>query len=305
MTKDGIRIGLFANMGHPDESAVVLEYGLDGVGLFRSEYLFLQAAQPPDLDAQTEAYTEVAAMLNPRPVTIRTMDLGGDKTPRFEMGQSSSVLSTGARGVAYSLAERTLFRVQITAIVRAAQRGKVRIMFPMVKGSSELRQARCIVEEILRKELPNRQLLIGAMIETPSALFDLDAILKEADFLSIGTNDLTYSILDMDRRSHGHSLVNSFCNPSVVRATHQIVQSARKHGKPVSVCGEAASDPAVACLMVGLGLKNLSINPFSASRLCSVINRMSVDQMSALAEEALIAETEAEVLGLVSSVPSY
>jgi len=301
VTKDGTRADLYANIGHPDESAVVLEYGLDGVGLFRSEYLFLQAAQPPDLEAQTAAYSEVATMLNPRPVTIRTMDLGGDKIPRFDGNEASSLLRTGVRGLAYSLAEGDLFRIQIAAIVRAAQKGNVRIMFPMVRSSSDLRQARRMVEEILRQELPDKQLLIGAMVETPSALFDLDGILEGADFLSIGTNDLTYSILDMDRRSHGHSLVNSFCHPSVVRATHQIVQAAHKSGKPASVCGEAASDPAVACLMIGLGLRSLSINPFSAPRVCSAINRMTVDQMNALAEGSLEAETEAEVLRLLSS----
>jgi phosphoenolpyruvate-protein phosphotransferase len=295
VTKDGTKIDLYANIDHPDESAVVLEYGLDGVGLFRSEYLFLQAAQPPDLVAQTAAYSEVAAMLNPRPVTIRTMDLGGDKIPRFDGNEASSILRTGVRGLAYSLAEETLFRTQITAIIRAAQKGNIRIMFPMVKGASELRQARRMVKEIVRREAPDKELLIGAMVETPSALFDLDAILEDADFLSIGTNDLTYSILDMDRRSHGHSLIHSFCNPSVIRATHQIIQSARKHGKLVSVCGEAASDPAVACLMIGLGLRNLSINPFSASRLCCAINRRTVDEMKDLAEGALTAKTETEV----------
>ncbi len=303
VTKDGTNIGLHANIGHPDESAVVLEYGLDGVGLFRSEYLFLQAAQPPDLDAQTAAYSEVAVMLNPHPITIRTMDLGGDKIPPYSENEALSILRTGVRGLAYSLAEGNLFRIQITAILRAAQKGTVHIMFPMVKSSSELRSARRVVEEIARNELPDRQLLIGAMIETPSALFDLDAILEDADFLSIGTNDLTYSILDMDRRSHGHSLVNSFCNPAVVRATHQVVQAARKHGKPVSVCGEAASDPSVASLMIGLGLRVLSINPFSASRVCSAINRMTVGQMTAIAERALKAETETEVRELLSSIP--
>jgi phosphoenolpyruvate-protein phosphotransferase len=303
VTKDGAKISLYANIGHPDESAVVLEYGLDGVGLFRSEYLFLQAAQPPDLEAQTAAYSEVAAMLNPRSVTIRTMDLGGDKIPRFDGTEASSILRTGVRGLAYSLSEGDLFRIQISAIIRAAQKGNVRMMFPMVKSSSELRQARRIVEEILRRELPVKQLLIGAMIETPSALFDLDKILEDTDFLSIGTNDLTYSILDMDRKSHGHSLVQSFCNPSVVRATHQIVQSARKYEKPVSVCGEAASDPAVACLMIGLGLRNLSINPFTASRLSNTINQMTVDKMEALADRALKAQTEPEILDLLSSVP--
>ncbi|MBN2035216.1 MAG: phosphoenolpyruvate--protein phosphotransferase [Chitinispirillaceae bacterium] len=301
-TKDGMKIDLYANIGHPDESAIVLEYGLNGVGLFRSEYLFLHAAQPPDLDTQTAAYSEVAAMLNPRPVTIRTMDLGGDKIPRFDGNEASTILRTGVRGLAFSLAEGNLFHIQITAIVRAAQKGNVRILFPMVTGSSELRQARRIVEDILRKETLDNRLLIGVMIETPSALFDLDAIMKEADFLSIGTNDLTYSILNLDRRSHGHSLVNSFCNPSVVRATNHIVQSARKHGKPVNVCGEAASDPAVACLMIGLGLRNLSVNPFSVSRLCFAINQISIDEMNGLSEAALKAETESEILKLLSSV---
>jgi len=124
VTKDGTKIDLHANIGHPDESAVVLECGLEGVGLFRSEYLFLQAAQPPDLEAQTAAYAEVSAMLNPRPVTIRTMDLGGDKIPQFDMTEVSSILRTGIRGLAYSLAEGNLFRIQLKAIVRASQKRK-------------------------------------------------------------------------------------------------------------------------------------------------------------------------------------
>lgn len=303
VTNDGTKISLFANIGHPDEASLVQELGLDGVGLFRSEYLFLQAAQLPDFNSQAAAYAEVSSMLNPRPVTIRTMDLGGDKIPRFYGSEIFSVLRTGVRGLAYSLNEGNLFRTQITAIIRAAQKGNVRMLFPMVKGASELCQARDIVEELMKYELSDKGLMIGAMIETPSALFDLDEIVRHADFLSIGTNDLTYSILDMDRRSHGNSLVDSFCNPSVVRAVHQIVKVAGSHGKTVCVCGEAASDPVVACLMIGLGLREFSINLFSTAQLCNVIKKMTIGQMTVMAEKALKARTEEEIREMITSVP--
>jgi phosphoenolpyruvate-protein phosphotransferase (PTS system enzyme I) len=301
ITKDGVEIELHANIGRPDEAGVVLEHQLDGVGLFRSEFLFLEAERPPDLETQIAAYSEVARMLDPRPVVIRTMDLGGDKMPRFDRTANDMALRAGLRGLAYSLAEKTMFRTQVLAILRAAQRGNVKIMFPMVIGMADLSEARRMVDEVLESERLSKRPPIGAMIETPAAAFDIEGILQIADFVSIGTNDLAHSILAMDRGSQGQAGVLSFLHPSVLRATEQIVRAALNQGVAVSVCGEAASDPAVACLLVGLGVKDLSMNPFLSARVRHAIRQVTIDQAQALAKEALGAITPKEVQEIVAS----
>jgi phosphoenolpyruvate-protein phosphotransferase (PTS system enzyme I) len=300
MTKDGVDIGLYANIGRPDEAGIVLEHRLDGVGLFRSEFLFLEAERPPDLEAQTAAYSEVATMLDPRPVVIRTMDLGGDKRPLFDRTANDMALRVRLRGLAYSLAEKTMFRTQILAILRAAQGGNVKIMFPMVIGVADLSEARRLVDEVSQSEQLSKRPPVGAMIETPAAAFDIEGILQIADFVCIGTNDLAQCILAMDRGSQGHPGVLSFLHPSVLRATEQIVRAAVNQGVAVSVCGEAASDPAVACLLVGMGVKDLSMNPFLAARVRHAIRQVTIDQAQALAKEALAATTPKDVQEIVA-----
>lgn len=299
VTKDGVEIGIYANFGRPDETRVALEHRLDGVGLFRSEFLFLEAERPPDLETQTAAYAEVATILAPRPVVIRTMDLGGDKMPHFDRTANDMHLRAGLRGLAYSLAEKALFQTQILAILRAAQRGNVKMMFPMVKGRADLSEALRLVNEVLQTEPLSKRPPIGAMIETPAAAFDIRGILPLVDFVSIGTNDLAHSILAMDRGSQEHSGVLSFLHPSVLRATEQIVRAALDQGVALSVCGEAASDPAVACLLIGMGVKALSMNPFQAPRVCHAIRQVTLGQAQALAQEALGAATPKDVQEIV------
>ncbi len=302
VTRDGAEIRLHANIGRPDEAVLVLENRFDGVGLFRSEYLFLHAERPPDIEAQTTAYGEVAAMLAPLPVVIRTMDLGGDKMPRFGTAASELAVRSGLRGLAYSLAEITMFRTQVTAIIRAAQRGNVSMMFPMVMGVADLREARALVDDLLRREAPEKRLPVGAMIETPAAAFDIHGILKIVDFVSIGTNDLSHSILAMDRGSEGKVGVSSFLHPSVLRATHQVVQAAVKRAVSVSVCGEAASDPAAACLLIGMGVRDLSINPFLVARLRHTIRQVTIGQVQSVAKDVLDATTGKEVKAILAAM---
>ncbi len=301
ITKDGVAIGLQANIGRPDEACLVLEHRLDGVGLFRSEFLFLEAERPPDLETQTAAYSEVAGLLAPRPVVIRTMDLGGDKMPRFDGIATDLALRAGLRGLAYSLAEKTMFRTQILAILRAAPRGDVKILFPMVIGVADLSEACRLVDEVVQSEQLSKRPPIGAMIETPAAAFDIQGILQIADFVSIGTNDLAHSILTMNRGSQGPSGVLSFLHPSVLRATERIVRAAVNRGMAVTVCGEAASDPVVACLLVGLGVTDLSLNPFLAARVRHAIRQVTIDQARALAQEALGATTPKDLQQIVAS----
>jgi phosphoenolpyruvate-protein phosphotransferase (PTS system enzyme I) len=301
VTKDGVAIGLHANISRPDEAAIILEFQLDGVGLFRSEFLFLNVAQPPDLETQTAAYSEVAAMLDPLPIVIRTMDLGGDKLPLFDRIGNEMAFRTGLRGLAYSLNEKTLFRTQLQAILRASQVGNVRIMFPMVMGVADLREARRLVDEVCRTEQLSERPPIGAMIETPSAVFAIEGILDYVDFVCIGTNDLAHFILAMERGAQGNSEVLPFLHPSVLRATEQIIGAATRRGVTVSVCGEAAGDPAVACLMVGMGVRDLSMNPFLSVHVRHAICQLKLDRARIVAEEVLHAATPGEVQEIIAS----
>jgi phosphoenolpyruvate-protein phosphotransferase len=300
-TKDGVRIGLYANIGRADEAHLVLEYKLDGVGLFRSEFLFLNVDQPPDLDTQFTAYSAVAKMLNPHPVVIRTMDLGGDKIPRFNHTENDIAFRMGKRGLAFSLTEKAMFRAQLRAILRAAQGGDVRIMFPMVMSAADLREARHRVDEVIETDQLAKRPPMGAMVETPAAVFDIHEIVKIADFVSIGTNDLAHFILATDRQSQKSSGVLSFMHPSVLRATDQVVRAALKQGVGLTVCGEAAGNPAGACLLVGMGVRNLSMNPFQAARVRHILHQLTLEQTEAAVRDALGVTTPEDVQQIVAS----
>jgi len=301
VTQDGVPIALHANIGRADEAVIVQEYGLEGVGLFRSEFLFLSASHPPDLEAQTAAYTEVASLLNPLPVVIRTMDLGGDKIPLFNRTANDLAFGSGLRGLAYSLSEKELFRTQLRALCRAAQKGNVKIMFPMVMGVADMREARQFVEETLQSEPFGKRPPVGAMIETPAAAFGIEGVLQVADFVCIGTNDLSHSILAMDRESLAHPGVLPFLHPSVLRAVLQVVRAAAKRGVPVSVCGEAASDPAVASLLIGMGVRVLSMNPFQVKRVRHAVCQLTLERAESVARRAVEAATPQEIQNLLAA----
>ena len=300
-TRDGVSLRLYANIGRPDEAHLVLENQLEGVGLFRSEYLFLDVEQPPDLDVQREAYGAVARTLRPHPVVIRTMDLGGDKIPRFAKTDKDLKLRMGRRGLAYSLAERTLFHTQIQAILRSTKEGDVRLMFPMVLDVADLREARRQVEEVAAAEQTGKPPAIGAMIETPSAVFAIHEILEIADFISIGTNDLAQYLLAIDRSAPELAGARSFLHPSVLRATDQVVRAAREHAVDISVCGEAAGEPTTAFLLVGMGVRDLSMSPFLAARVRQVMQHTTIGEAEQAARDALAASTLEDVQAIVAA----
>jgi phosphoenolpyruvate-protein kinase (PTS system EI component) len=175
-------------------------------------------------------------------------------------------------------------------------------MFPMVIGVADMREARRLVDEVFQSEQLSTQPPIGAMIETPAAAFDVQGILQIADFACIGTNDLAHSILGMDRRLQGHSEVLTFLHPSVLRATERIVQAAMDQGVALSVCGEAASDPSIAYLLVGMGVRDLSMNPFLSARVCHTIRQVTIDRAQTLARQALNAATPTDIQEVLSSV---
>lgn len=300
-TKDGVHIELYANICRTDEAHLVLEYRLEGVGLYRSEFLFLGVERPPDLDTQFAAYSAVTRILDPCPVVIRTVDLGGDKISRFPRSENDLALRTGKRGLAFSLAEKKMFRTQLQAILRAAQGGDVRIMFPMVIGVADLMEARYLVDEVIETEQLAKRPSIGAMIETPAAVLHIQEIVKMVDFVSIGTNDLAHFILATDRQSQESPGVLSSLHPGVLRATDQVVRVALKQGVGLSVCGEAAGNPEAVCLLVGMGVRALSMDPFRAARVRHVLHQLTLEQMEIAFRDALGVTTPEDVQQIVAS----
>lgn len=296
ITSDGTKIELLANIGRAYEAADVLEHNLAGVGLFRTEYIFMQSSRPPACQTQVRIYQEVAERLAPRPVTIRTLDLGGDKIPPFLVPRFESNPSLGNRGLRFSLMERHLLHTQLEAILRTAKDfDNVQILLPMVMGKEDLSQT---VERInsVAKELDMDQIpQIGAMIETPASVFELDEIFQVADFVSIGTNDLAQFMLAADRHSLYLLAENPVLHPSVLRAIKTIVQAAQEYDRPVCLCGEAAGNPPLACLLVGLGIRQLSMSPVRAARLRYALRRNSCSRLEEMARYALKSESPAKI----------
>jgi phosphoenolpyruvate-protein kinase (PTS system EI component) len=223
------------------------------------------------------------------------MDLGGDKMPRFGDTSQMLALRSGLRGLAFSLAENNMFRTQLAAIVRAARHGNVKILFPMVMGHSDLAEACRLVQDVCAGEGFGEKLEVGAMIETPAAVFAIDEILDLVDLISIGTNDLAHFILGMHRATSGPTGTSAFFHPSVLRSTQQVIEHAQNRDVPVTVCGEAVGDPATACLLIGMGVRALSINPLVAARLRRSVCRVTTARTQALARQALNAATAGDV----------
>ena len=301
ITLDGVRISLHANIGRAAEAAEVARHRLDGVGLFRTEYMFLDEREPPSLERQRKIYRQAAATLGDRPLVIRTLDLGGDKRPAFLVPHFEANPKLGLRGLRFSLTEAAdLFRTQLRAIVQAAERSDVRVLFPMVLGSHDLRQATDVLQQICREEGFFHPLKIGAMVETPSAVFTIAEILEAVDFVSVGTNDLTQFVLAADRNALDLLEDYSALHPAMLRAMKEVVGCAAAKGKPVSVCGEAAADPATACLLVGLGVRVLSMSPASAARVRQSLRRSRLSELERLALKALAMEDPSQIDRLVA-----
>jgi phosphoenolpyruvate-protein phosphotransferase len=288
ITANGVRIRLMANIGRVDEAGQILIHHLDGVGLYRTEFLYLQTADIPGMDKQVEAYNLVAKELFNLPVTIRTLDLGGDKKPGFLTSDFENNPNLGSRGLRFSLSESRLLDTQLHAIVTTwASHKNVRILFPMVMGGNDLRLCIEKLKEIADKVELDECPKVGAMIETPSALFELDEIVEQVDFISIGTNDLAQFMLAADRNTVGLIDGNPAIYPSVLRAIKKVINVARRRKRPVCICGEAAGDPLIASLFVGLGIRELSMSPVRAARVRYALRKGSSGDFEELADKAL------------------
>lgn len=302
-TRDRIEVHLFANIGRPFEISQVAEHHLKGIGLFRTEYLFLDEPVAPSFKRQHEIYCKVAAALDGLPLVIRTLDLGGDKWPAFLKPRFEANPNLGVRGLRYSLmAAEDHFRTQIRAMLNAATAHDVRIMLPMVLGRADLQHAIDIIEDIASEEGTGSLPRIGALIETPSAVFAIDEILTSCDFISIGTNDLTQFMLAADRNAL--ALIDDYTvlHPSVLRAVQQVLEAAHTAGKSATVCGEAAADPRVACLLAGLGARRFSMSPVSAARVRFALRNSSMSSLAELARTALKSDSPQTVSALATEL---
>jgi phosphoenolpyruvate-protein phosphotransferase len=300
VTRDDLGISLHANIGRVAEAADAVRHHLDGVGLFRTEYMFLDEREAPTLERQRQIYLDVLTALGGRPLVIRTLDLGGDKRPLFLAPHFEANPKLGLRGLRFSLSEAAdLFRTQLEAIIQASGHGDVRVLFPMVLGGHDLRRASAVLDEICRIGKYSRPPKIGAMVETPASVFTIPEILDAVDFVSIGTNDLTQFMLAADRSALDLLADCSPLHPAVLRAVKEVVERATAKNKPVTVCGEAAADPATARVLVGLGVRNLSMAPVSAARVRRALRQSRLSELEQLAQAALEMEDPTEIEQLV------
>ena len=301
VTQDGIDISLLANIGLPEEVAHVAEHNLAGAGLFRTEFLFLESHERPSFEMQCEMYDNVASGLGDLPLVIRTFDLGGDKLPPFLLSEGPQThTSLHLRGLRFSLAERELFNTQLRAILHVAQTADVRILFPMVIGSDDFAQAIAAVDSAVEQLGILRRPVIGAMIETPAALYALDEILELADFVAIGTNDLTQYMLAADRDLAEGTDDCTAMHPAVLRAIKQVVDAAEKQHCPVCVCGEEAGDADFACLLVGLGIRELSLSPSRGAAVRQAIRGINSQRARETADQAIRCRTLGEIRELLA-----
>jgi multiphosphoryl transfer protein len=291
---DGTRIEVVANIGKPAEAASAVDAGAEGVGLVRTEFLFLERDNPPSEDEQFSAYAEMARALNGLPLVIRTLDIGGDKAVPYLSLPPEANPFLGVRGIRLCLRRPDLFVPQLRAIYRASETGPIQVMFPMVATLEEFREARAVAERV-RQEVGAGPVPIGIMVEVPSTVLMADEFAREADFFSVGTNDLTQYVLAMDRQHPTLAQQADALHPAVLRMIRRLVEAVEGTGKWVGVCGGIAGDPLGAVILVGLGVTELSMSIPSVAAVKAKLRRGSYAQAKGLARQALACSTAAEV----------
>jgi phosphotransferase system enzyme I (PtsI) len=299
-TKDGVSVVLSANIEFPEEIPSVLQHGADGVGLYRTEYFYMNRRDLPTEDEQYEAYKNLAVSFGARHVIVRTLDLGGDKfISQFNLPKEMSPFM-GWRAIRFCLGRPDVFKTQLRAILRASAHGNLKIMFPMISGVEELRRAKEIVEES-KAELKSRgvayneEIQIGAMIEVPSAAMTCDILAREAAFFSIGSNDLIQYSLAVDRTNEKIAYLYEPTHPAVLRLIKNVIEGGHAAGIPVGMCGEMASEPELALMLLGLGLDEFSMPSASILEIKNIIRSVARSQVALIANQALMLETGAEV----------
>ncbi|WP_337997479.1 phosphoenolpyruvate--protein phosphotransferase [Oleispirillum naphthae] len=307
VTRDGLRATLLANIERPEETSAAVLAGAEGIGLFRSEFLYMNRDDVPTADEQYGILRNVVERMDGLPVTFRTLDVGGDKLSRlFDLAAGPNP-AMGLRAVRLSLARPELLRAQFEAAFRAARHGPVRVLLPMVASPDELRQCRVHYAETFaalsraRVALPDEPPPLGVMIEVPGAALNADAIAKEADFLSIGTNDLTQYTLAIDRSDEQVSHLYDSMHPAVLRLIHFTTEAGRRARVPVSVCGEVAGDPHYTGLLLGMGIKELSMAPGNLLFVKAQVRQMEAAAAHALVQAVLRQSEGTEIRALVAA----
>lgn len=304
VTKDGKKVILAANIGTPKDVKGANENGAEAVGLFRSEFLYMDATELPSEDDQFEAYKEALEGMNGKQVVVRTMDIGGDKElPYLPLPKEQNPF-LGYRAIRLCLDRQEIFRTQLRALLRASKYGKLAIMFPMIATVQEFKDAKAIYEEekakLIKENIPVADNIeVGMMMEIPAAAMLADKLAKYADFFSIGTNDLIQYSMAADRGNERVSYLYQPTNPSILRLIKNIIDASHKEGKWTGMCGEMAGDPTAVPVLLGLGLDEYSMSATSILKTRSFIKNLSADKMKELADKSLECETEEEVQQLV------
>lgn len=301
MTRDGHSVELLGNIEFPTEVSVCLGQGATGIGLFRTEFLFMQDGPTPDEETQFQVYKEAVEAVGGRPIVIRTMDLGGDKCHPGGGWEPEKNPFLGLRSIRYSLQHLSMFRAQLRAIARASLLGDVRVMFPLISRIMELRQAKFVLN-LVKEELEEsgyefaRELPVGVMVETPAAAICARELAQETDFLSIGTNDLIQYTLAVDRGNERVAQLYTPADPSIIRLIRGVVRDAARGSATVSICGEMAGDPLFTILLVGLGLRTLSMAAGHIPVVKNIIRSITMADAERVKRRVLSFETEREVL---------
>lgn len=306
VTADGIKVELVGNIGKPDDANKVIECDGEGVGLFRTEFLFMDRGSRPNEEEQFEAYKKAALIMKGKPVIIRTLDVGGDKDiPYLEMKREENPF-LGFRAIRYCLKNKDLYMTQLRALVKASAFGDIRIMIPLVTCVDEIRAVKAMVKEIMAEYSAsgisyNKDLKIGVMIETSASCLIADLLAKEADFFSIGTNDLTQYTMCVDRGNSDVAYLYSTYNPAVIRAIKHIIECGKKEGIPVGMCGEAAADRLMIPLLISFGLDEFSVSAASVLSTRKAISQWTKSQADMLTKKVLSAVTHQEVLEILKA----
>jgi len=310
-TADGEKVTLQANIELPEEADIALNNGATGIGLLRTEFMYMAGTTPPSEEEQFLGYKALVEKIHPSPVTIRTLDIGGDKFVQDLSLQDEANPAMGLRSIRLSLHEQQLFRIQLRAILRASAFGVVRLMFPMISGVAEVRACRQILADImaqLRQENVafDEKIAVGIMIETPSAVFLADLLAREVDFFSVGTNDLIQYCLAVDRSNEHVAYLYEPCHPAILRALKTISDAAKKAGISACICGEMAAEPMYSLILLAMGYTEMSMNSCGLSRVKKILRQWHTRDGHELLQRILQRSTAAEIAAdLRSTVEKY
>jgi phosphoenolpyruvate-protein phosphotransferase (PTS system enzyme I) len=306
ITRDGIKVELFGNIEFPYEAEMIIDKGGQGIGLYRTEFLYLYSQTEPTEEDHFNAYSEVIKVFGNMPIVIRTMDLGADKYTQSKRFVRETNPSLGLRSIRFCLQNLVLFKTQLRAILRASISGDLRVMFPLISTLHELRQAKMILRDVM-EDLDedgieyNPNMPVGIMVETPSAALTASILANECDFFSIGTNDLIQYTLAVDRGNERVSTLYSGADPAVVNLLRSVVHDANKAKIGVSICGEMASEPEYIILLLGLGFRTFSLAPPMIPEIKKLVRSVTVEFCNTVARKALLMNSEREIINYLRS----